>query len=457
MSRLSLEWKSVWFGKILPATFVLAYLVWPISCRAQSTPLPTVTPTVTITSTTQPEQTPNGTPDPGTIKTTANDAAAAVASRTPIPTRAPGLIQREVNQFTENAGLTDTSVLGLSADDWINIWVSALLFLLSYWLLTRLLLRILRRLVKRTVTKIDDQILNSIDRELVWLIGIFLLRYSILRLDFLSSGMRILINDTFFVLALIVSVRVAVTLLNFGLSWYEAFLPSTQENGQVDPTFLMLKHAGNLLIYLTAISIALSHFDLANNAISIVVFAVAVVIVLSIKDVITDTIYGFIILIGKPFREGDAIHVPYMTNDEWAWVSKIGSRVTHIRTRDNRILVIPNATMGTNQVTNYSLPDPSYRVQTELHFAYGTDFAQIQTLLEQTVRGVDDVMTDKPVEVIYLQFGPSTRIVRVRWWIATCEHEVQIVSRVNVAIEAALVAANIEIAHTTFDLNIKKE
>ena len=73
------------------------------------------------------------------------------------------------------------------------------------------------------------------------------------------------------------------------------------------------------------------------------------------------------------------------------------------------------------------------------------------------MRGVDDVMTDKPVEVIYLQFGPSTRIVRVRWWIATCEHEVQIISRVNAAIEAALIAANIEIAHTTFDLNINKE
>ena len=116
---------------------------------------------------------------------------------------------------------------------------------------------------------------------------------------------------------------------------------------------MMLKHAGKLLIYLTGISIGLSHFGLANNAISILLLAIGIVILLSIKDVLTDIIYGFIILVGKPFREGDAIHIPSMSEDDWAWVSKIGSRDTHLRTRDNRTMVVPNATMGTDQVIDY--------------------------------------------------------------------------------------------------------
>ena len=287
--------------------------------------------------------------------------------------------------------------------------------------------------------------------------GLFLLRYSIFRLDFLSNGMRTLINDVFFVIALVVSARMALKLLNFGLSWYEGHLDSAKDKSEPDAALMMLKHAGRLLIYLTGISIGLSHFGLANNAISIVLFAVGIVILLSIKDVITDIIYGFIILVGKPFREGDAIHIPSM--QERRLGVGFPDRLTRYayRNHDNRILVVPNATMGTNQVTNYTFPDPSYRVYTDLHFAYGTDFDQIQTLLEQAVRGVDKVLANKPVDVIFLQFGPSTRIVRVSWWIASCEYDVEITGSVNAALETALTAANIPMAHTTFDLNINKK
>ena len=405
MRRFSVTWKVLPIALVLGATFALVSLLVSVPSLAQ-TPPPTPVNTPSVDGSVLPQ---DGTPEPGAAQSAADDVAAAVTSRTPIPTPTAGVVQQGVNQFTRNAGLANTTVLGLSADDWINIGISALVFLLLYWLLVRLLNRLLRRLVHRTGTKADDQVLNSIDQELVWLMGLFLLRYSIFRLDFLSNGMRTLINDVFFVIALVVSARMALKLLNFGLSWYEGHLDSAKDKSEPDAALMMLKHAGRLLIYLTGISIGLSHFGLANNAISIVLFAVGIVILLSIKDVITDIIYGFIILVGKPFREGDAIHIPSMQEGDWAWVSQIGSRDTHIRTRDNRILVVPNATMGTNQVTNYTFPDPSYRVYTDLHFAYGTDFDQIQTLLEQAVRGVDKVLANKPVDVIFLQFGPSTR------------------------------------------------
>jgi small-conductance mechanosensitive channel len=35
--------------------------------------------------------------------------------------------------------------------------------------------------------------------------------------------------------------------------------------------------------------------------------------------------------------------------------------------------VIPNALLGSGKVVNYMPPDPSYRVQTELHVVYGSD------------------------------------------------------------------------------------
>ena len=51
----------------------------------------------------------------------------------------------------------------------------------------------------------------------------------------------------------------------------------------------------------------------------------------------------------------------------------IGLRTTRIRTRDNRMVIVPNSVIGVNQVINYTYPDPRYRIQTHVGIAYGTD------------------------------------------------------------------------------------
>lgn len=256
-----------------------------------------------------------------------------------------------------------------------------------------------------------------------------------------------------------VAVRIAVKLIDFGLGWYEHYLHPEKEKKESmpDPAMVMLKHAAKLLVYVAGVSIGLSHFGLANNAISIVLIAIGVIVLLSIKDIITDVIYGFIILIGQPFREGDVVHIASMDAGEWGWVTEIGSRDTRIRTRDNRMLVVPNVNMGANEIANYTRPDPTYRVQTDLRVVYGSDADQVQSVLEQATRGVDGVLPDKPVEVLYWQFGASARIMRVRWWIATCEQDTEMIGKVNAALEAALSAANLQIAYATIDLNVQNK
>jgi hypothetical protein len=45
-----------------------------------------------------------GTPTPGALESTVNEAVESVAARTPIPSPTPGLMQTGVNQFTETLG-----------------------------------------------------------------------------------------------------------------------------------------------------------------------------------------------------------------------------------------------------------------------------------------------------------------------------------------------------------------
>jgi small-conductance mechanosensitive channel len=59
------------------------------------------------------------------------------------------------------------------------------------------------------------------------------------------------------------------------------------------------------------------------------------------------------------------------------------------------------------------------------------------------------------VNIYYLKFGGSARLVRVRWWIETYKDEKSILDQVNTALELELDKAGIELPFDTYDLNVK--
>ena len=140
-------------------------------------------------------------------------------------------------------------------------------------------------------------------------------------------------------------------------------------------------------------------------------------ITLAAQDTIADAIAGVIILVDRPFRIGDRIEI--QGAGTWGDVLDIGLRTTRIRTRDNRVIILPNSTIGSNQVMNYSYPDPSYRSETHLSVGDDTDLEVARRLIVDTVRGVEGVLADRPIDALYIEMGSSGVIFRVRWWIET--------------------------------------
>ena len=78
----------------------------------------------------------------------------------------------------------------------------------------------------------------------------------------------------------------------------------------------------------------------------------------------------------QPFRIGHRIEIEEI--DTWGDVVEIGTRTTKIRTRDNRMVIVPNSTIGNNQVVNYTFPDPRYRIQVDIGIGYGTDIKTVR-------------------------------------------------------------------------------
>jgi len=203
------------------------------------------------------------------------------------------------------------------------------------------------------------------------------------------------------------------------------------------------------------LTILLAHFGANTAAVGVALALAGLAISLGARDTIADAIAGFIILVDRPFRIGDRVEI--QGDGTWGDVADIGLRTTRIRTRDNRMVILPNSLINGNQVVNYSYPDPRYRIETTVGIAYGTDRGLARQTIVEAVRQVDGVLPDMPVEALYIEMGNSAMVFRVRWWIESYVDTLSMFDRVHDALQDALDAAGIEMPYPTHTLHLHDE
>lgn len=379
----------------------------------------------------------------------------SVAERTPVPTPTSDRIELKVVEITTDLGIAGKSFLGLTSEDWFNLAISVLIVMVGYFVGIRLLKILLRWIAHSTTTEFDDTNLVKIVPDLQWLVVLFITRYAVLRLDFLSEEIRTIIADIFFALGLVIISTIGIRMINLAADWYKDSLPDDDERLRMNPVISAAKRSSMLVLLVIMLSIGLAHFGINLGVLSITVLVAALIISFGAKDAISDAISGFIILLDQPFRVHDGIQI--RDTDTWGDVQKIGTRTTRILTHDNREVIIPNTKMLNSHVTNYTYPDPEYRMQVDLHIAYGSDLEKARQVIADTLKEVDGVLTDKGVEVLFIDFGNSARKMRVRWWISDYHQDWDVRNKVCTAIDAALESSGIDIPITSYDLNVKME
>jgi small-conductance mechanosensitive channel len=119
------------------------------------------------------------------------------------------------------------------------------------------------------------------------------------------------------------------------------------------------------------------------------------------------------------------------------------------------MVIVPNSVISKNQVVNYTFPDPRYRIQMHIGIGYGSNIEEIRQLIVETVRQVDGVLPDKPVDSLYIDMGESAMIFRVRWWIESYEDTRQMYDRVNTALQNVFDAEGIETPYPIHTMNLQ--
>lgn len=408
------------------------------------------TPTATLTLTPSPTITPSPIPTQVGGAEAQPTEEQVIATPTPAPTATPSPLDLAVDDIVESVGINDLVVLGLSGENLVNFLISALVVLVGS-LLGSLLIDGLVWLTKFTPMESDGEILERIDRQLKWLISLFLLDFATARLAFLSSGFKQWADLFYFALFVIVGGSIAWQLIDFALEGPLRRAATPENRGLLIAFTPLLRRTIQIVIYAVGLAIILTNFGVNLSALLAILGLGGLAVSLAAKETLEDMINGFIILIDRPFQIGDRIKL--QTMDTWGNVEDIGSRTTRIRTLDNRMVIVPNSIIGRNQVENFTYPDPSIRLEVRLGIAYGSDIDQVLDIIEKAVLDVKDVMQTKPPLVDFIEFGDSAMIFQAIYWLKTYG-DIRVRTEVNKAIYHALTEANIEMPYITYDVNL---
>ncbi len=349
-------------------------------------------------------------------------------------------------------------VLGLTGEQWKEV-ATSLLIVLATAVLVRILLgylldRVFRRVLKERGKAISRTLIKPIRGPLNILAVLIALDIAILRLDIpFIAEQSASIRSIFFVLYLLTGFLITWKLIGSLAAWYAADIAPRTESKLDDQLIPFGRRVILIVLSIVVLIALLSRFEVNVSGLVATLGIGSLAIALAAQETLADTISGFVIMIDQPFRIGDRIEIQAL--DTWGDVMDIGLRSSRVRTRDNRMVIVPNSVMAKSLLVNYSYPDTTYRIQIELPISYGTNVDLAKETIIEAVRHVEGVEPDRKVEALFLHFGDAGMIFRVRWWLDSFVDTRRMFDRVNSAIVRALDKANIEVPYPVQDLNHK--
>lgn len=335
----------------------------------------------------------------------------------------------------------------LTTQEWnelgISLLVVAVAIIAGRWLVSLILDQVIRRLVGKTETKLDDTLFRAIKGPLHLFLVILAFDVGLRRLEFLPDLWATILNNIFFVLYFLIGTFFIIRLITGSLDWYGTTLADREDLNLAEQMLPFIRRVAVIIVALIAIVIILQRFtDVSALIATLGVGSLA--IALAAQTALEDLFSGFLIMFDRPYLIGDRIEVLQL--DTWGDVVDVGLRSTRVRTRDNRSVIIPNSVIGKSMIVNYSRPDTQYRIQIELGLAYGTDVKLARETIIEAVREVEDVLPNRRVEALFLRFGDTALIFRVRWWLDSYYDARRMFDKVNSAIYEALNEAGITIS-----------
>ncbi|CEM58170.1 small conductance mechanosensitive ion channel [Xanthomonas campestris pv. campestris] len=157
-----------------------------------------------------------------------------------------------------------------------------------------------------------------------------------------------------------------------------------------------------LLLVLVFVS-ALSKIGVPPTSLIAVLGAAGLAVGLALKDSLSNIAAGVMLIVLRPMRDGDHVVIA----GQEGIVDEIRIFQTRIKAFDERMITLPNSTITTAPIINYSTL-PTRRLEVTVGVGYGDDLKKAQQLLLQIAKDNPNVLDTPAPFVQVTNLGEST-------------------------------------------------
>jgi small conductance mechanosensitive channel len=120
---------------------------------------------------------------------------------------------------------------------------------------------------------------------------------------------------------------------------------------------------------------------------------------------------GILLIVFRPIKVDDFVEAAGVTGV----VERVDIFTTQLKTPDNKTVIIPNAQLTSNNITNYTAKG-TRRVDLVIGVSYSDNIDKVRSLIEDELKKDDRILTDPAPTIVVLELADSSVNFGVRPW-----------------------------------------
>ena len=197
-----------------------------------------------------------------------------------------------------------------------------------------------------------------------------------------------------------------------------ALLSRSMEKSKLDRG--LLGFVTNLLSFVLRFTLVVSlliYLGVPATSFIAILSSAGLAIGLALQGSLANFAAGFLLIIFKPFKAGDYIEGAGVAGT----VEGIQVFTTVLRTADNKTIIVPNAKIMGDNITNYSAKE-TRRVDLLFGVSYSDDIDKVRRILQNIVDSDPRILKDPESMIIVKELAESRVNLEVRAWVKTGDY-----------------------------------
>lgn len=178
-----------------------------------------------------------------------------------------------------------------------------------------------------------------------------------------------------------------------------------------------LKSLVSILLNLILAFAIVSRLGVETTSFAALLASAGVAIGMALSGNLSNFAGGLIILVFKPFKVGDYIESPNANGT----VREIQIFHTILVTVDNKVIYVPNGSLSSNAITNYSKQE-TRRAEWVFGVEYGEDFEKVREVLQRIIDADDRILKDPAPMIALGALSASSVDIKVRVWMKSADY-----------------------------------